>query len=279
MYLPALALFLTFVIYPLTQGIKWSFTDWTGYLPNYNWVGLKQYARMFSDPRTPKIVGNTLLYGIGSTLFQFILGLAYALFLYQRPRIRGFVQTVVYFPIIISPLILGYIFYFIFQYDGGALNDIVMLFGRKPVDWLGSPGLARWLITAVNTYQYTGISMVVFLAGLQSIPKEYLEAASIDGASGIPRFRNVTLPLLMPAITVNVVLNLVYGLKLFDVIMALTAGGPAYASHSMSTIMYDQYFAQQNAGLAAALGNLMFLMIIVISISTLIFLRRREVEL
>jgi raffinose/stachyose/melibiose transport system permease protein len=194
-------------------------------------------------------------------------------------RSKSIVRTIVYFPVIISPLIMGYIWYFLFQYDGGAINDILILFGQEPLDWLGNGPRAVWLMTLVNTYQYMGVAMIIYLAGLQAIPREYLEAASIDGAAGVDRFRYVTLPLLMPAVTFSLVINIIGGLKLFDVIMAMTGGGPGYASHSLSTMMYDLYFARQDAGYAAALGNLMFVIITVISISTLIFLRRKEVEL
>lgn len=279
MYVPALALFAVFIFYPITQGLKWSFTNWNGYSPKYSWVGWDQYIHMFSDPKALRTVINTFIYGLGSTLFQNILGLAYALFLNGTSRSKSIVRTIVYFPVIISPLIMGYIWYFLFQYDGGAINDILILFAQEPLDWLGNGPRAVWLMTLVNTYQYMGVAMIIYLAGLQAIPREYLEAASIDGAAGVDRFRYVTLPLLMPAVTFSLVINIIGGLKLFDVIMAMTGGGPGYASHSLSTMMYDLYFARQDAGYAAALGNLMFVIITVISISTLIFLRRKEVEL
>ncbi len=279
MYVPALVLFAIFILYPITQGLKWSFTNWNGYSPNYSWVGWDQYAHMFGDPKALRTVINTFIYGLGSTLFQNILGLAYAVLLNGTSRSKSIVRTIVYFPVIISPLIMGYIWYFLFQYDGGAINDILILFGLEPLDWLGNGPRAVWLMTLVNTYQYMGVAMIIYLAGLQAIPTECLEAASIDGATGVDRFRYVTLPLLMPAVTFSIVINIIGGLKLFDVIMAMTGGGPGYASHSLSTMMYDLYFARQDAGYAAALGNLMFVIITLISISALIFLRRREVEL
>ncbi len=279
MYLPALALFAIFLFYPISQGIKWSFTNWNGYADKFSFVGLDQYVRMFSDPKTILTIGNTLIYGLGSTILQNIWGLAYALFLNQKFRGRNIVRMIVYFPVVISPLIMGYVWYFFFQYDGGALNDILLLFGQEPLDWLGNGPRAVWLMTLVNTYQFMGVAMMIYLAGLQSIPNEIQEAASIDGATGLSRFRFVTFPLLMPAVTISMVINIIGGLKLFDVIMALTRGGPAYASHSMSTMMYDLFFARQDAGYAAALGNLMFVIILVISLAALVFFRRREVEL
>jgi len=279
MYIPALVLFSLFIYYPITQGIKISLTNWDGYSPHYSYVGLEKYHYMFTDMKTRRVIVNTLIYGLGSTLFQNIMGLAYAVFLNGKIKGKSIVRTIVYFPVIIAPLIMGYIWYFIFQYDGGALNDILLLFGKEPVDWLSNGPRAVWLITLVNTFQYMGVAMVIYLAGLQAIPKDYLEAADVDGASPWRKFIHVTLPLLTPAITISIVLNIIEGLKLFDVIMSMTAGGPGYASHSLSTMMYDLYFPRQDAGFAAALGNLMFVLISALGLSALLFLRKREVDL
>jgi raffinose/stachyose/melibiose transport system permease protein len=277
MYVPALFLFCLFIFYPFIEGIRISFTNWDGYSQEFSWIGLENYKRMFEDSRIHTVVVNTLIYGIGSTLFQNIVGLGYALLLNLRIRTRTVTRTIIYLPVIISPLIMGYIWYFFFQFQGGALNDIVLLFQDQPVNLLASTTLNVWLITLVNTYQYLGISMVIYLAGLQAIPRDYYEAASIDGASALARFKHVTFPLLAPAVTVAVVMNLIGGLKLFDVIVAMTNGGPGYASASLSTMMYQLYFARQDAGLAAGLGNLMFLLITLVSITTLFYLRRREI--
>ncbi|MBB6730946.1 carbohydrate ABC transporter permease [Cohnella zeiphila] len=279
MYVPALFLFGIFIVYPLIKGVQISFTEWDGYSQHHTWVGLKKYTQMFHDKKIGTTVRNTLIYGIGSTLFQNLLGLAYALFLDRKIKGKGLMRTIVYLPVIISPLIMGYIFYFFFQYDGGALNDIWTLLQLEPIDWLANGRRAVWIITLVNTYQYMGVAMIIYLGGLQSVPKEYYEAAQIDGARWWAQFRNVTWPLLAPAITVNIVLNIIGGLKLFDVIVAMTNGGPGYASQSLSTMMYNLYFARQDAGYAAALGNLMFAIICVISLSMLFLLRRKEVRI
>ncbi len=279
MYLPALVLFGLFIYYPIAQGINISFTNWNGYSAHFSYVGLEKYIYMFSDHRTYQVLLNTLIYGLGSTLFQNILGLAYAVFLNGKIKGKTIVRTIVYFPVIIAPLIMGYVWYFIFQYDGGALNDVLKVLGQESIDWLGNGTRAVWLITIVNTFQYMGVAMVIYLAGLQAIPKEYLEAADVDGASGFYKFWHITFPLLMPAVTVSIVLNIIEGLKLFDVIISLTNGGPGYASHSLSTMMSDLFFAGQDAGFAAALGNLMFVIISLFGISALKLLRRREVDL
>jgi raffinose/stachyose/melibiose transport system permease protein len=232
---------------------------------------------MLTDSNIFTVVKNTLIYGVGSTLLQNIIGLAYALLLNQSIKTRGITRTIVYLPVIISPLIMGYIWYFIFQFNGGALNDIILLFRDEPINLLSMPKVNVWLITFVNTFQFLGIAMTIYLAGLQSIPQDYYEAADLDGASSFARFRHITLPMLAPSITINIVLNIIGGLKLFDVIIAMTNGGPGYASQSLSTMMYQTYFARQDAGYAASLGNLMFVIISCISLAALVYLRRREI--
>ncbi|MDF2962920.1 MAG: glycerol-3-phosphate transporter permease [Paenibacillus sp.] len=277
LYFPALILFFVFNLYPFLKGIQISFTNWNGYNQDYKWVGLQNYARMLEDPDIVKIIQNTVIYGVGSSIFQNVIGLLYALFLNMSFKARGVVRTIIYLPVIISSLIMGYIWYFFFQYDGGAINDILLLFQDQPTNLLGDPQINVWIITFVNTYQYLGIAMVLFLAGLQTIPKDYYEAATIDGAGPFSRFLHVTWPLLAPAFTVSMVLNLIGGLKLFDVIAALTNSGPGYASASLSTLMYLLYFGREDAGYAAAIGILMFVMISIVSMISLIFLRKREV--
>lgn len=278
MYVPALLLFALFIYYPFVKGIKISFTNWDGFNPTYSYVGLDNYKRLLEDRYIGTVIRNTFIYGLGSTLLQNMLGLFYALLLNQSIRIRGLTRTIVYLPVIVSPLIMGYIWYFFFQYRGGALNDIVLLFSENPINLLADPHLNVWIITFVNTFQYMGVAMVIYLAGLQSMPKDYFEAADIDGAGRVKKFIHLTLPLLAPSITINIVLNLIGGLKLFDVIIALTKGGPGFASQSLSTLMYRTYFGAQDAGYAAAIGNLMFVIIAVVSIASLIYFRRKEIQ-
>src|SRR5699024_10423430 len=212
------------------------------------------------------------------TLFQNVIGLGYAILRNQSIKFKAMTRTIVYLPVIISPLIMGYIWYFFFAYQGGALNDILMWLGHDPINLLSNPDINAWLIVFVNTYQFVGVAMIIYLAGLQSIPNDFYEAANIDGANAWQKFKNITLPLLMPSITINIILNIIGGLKLFDVIISLTGGGPGNASQSLSTYMYDLYFARQDAGYAATQGILMVVIILIISLVALYFLRRKEVE-
>lgn len=276
-YVPALILFSVFVIYPFIGGIRISFTNWNGYSQNYTYVGVKNYIQLFQDKNVRTALINTLIYGVGSTFLQNVIGLLYAVFLDSKFRGRMLVRTIIYLPIMIAPLVMGYIMYFLVQYDNGAINDILAAFGRQPVDWMNNGSRAVIIMTLINSLQFVGISMVIYMAGLQGIPGVYYEAAAIDGVSGFQAFRSITLPLLTPAITSAVVINLIGGLKLFDIIMALTMGGPGYSSHSLSTLITNQYFRAQNAGYSAAMGIGTFLLIMFISNVTMRYFDKKEV--
>ncbi len=277
-YVPAIILFVVFVVYPFLQGIRLSFTNWNGYSQTMKYVGLKNYIRLFQDANVKTALINTLIYGIMSTVIQNILGLAYALFLNINFKGRTVVRTIIYMPVMIAPLIMGYIMYFFFQYDGGAINDILIALGMEPADLLVNSGAAIAIIVIVNSIQFVGVAMVIYLAGLQNIPAMYYEAAMLDGATFWDRFKHVTLPLLMPAISSSTILNLIGGLKLFDLIMALTSGGPGFSTHSLSTLVTNQYFSAQSAGYASAIGIVSFLLIMVISNVVTGYFDKKEVD-
>lgn len=277
-YIPAIILFMIFVIYPLVKGIYLSFTNWNGYSQTYKLVGLDNYVRMLSDQNVHRAFINTIVYGVGSTVLQNVLGLGLALLLNQKFRGRAFTRTVVYLPVMIAPLIMGYIMYFFFSFDNGALNDVIGLFGKAPVDWLAKGTTGVIVMTIVNSLQFVGISMVIYLAGLQGISDMYYEAAAMDGVKPVQRFRYITLPLLTPAISSSVTINLIGGLKLFDIIMALTSGGPGYDTHSLSTLVHRTYFGSENAGYASAIGLVSFVLIMVLSNIVVKYLESKEVE-
>lgn len=276
-YVPAILLFLFFVIYPFIEGVRISFTNWNGYSQNYKYVGLDNYVKLFHDSKILVALKNTLIYGVGSTVLQNILGLAYAIFLNTKIKGRTFVRTVVYAPVMISGVVMGYIMYFLVQYDGGAINDVLTLLGAAPVDWLNNGNRAVIIITLINTLQYVGTSMVIYLAGLQNISSQYYEAAAIDGVSSWQQFKYITIPLLTPAISSSVTINLIGGLKLFDVIQALTSGGPGYSSHSLSTLVSNQYFSAANAGYSATIGLFSFLLIMILSNIVTSYFNKKEV--
>lgn len=278
-YIPAIILFTVFVIYPLLKGIFLSFTNWNGYSQTYKMVGVNNYVRMLSDTNVHRAFFNTIIYGVGSTVIQNVLGLGLALLLNQKFRGRTVTRTLVYLPVMLAPLIMGYIMYFFFSFNNGAVNDLIGVFGKAPVDWLANGRNGVIIMTLVNSLQFVGISMVIYLAGLQGIPDMYYEAAAMDGVKPGQKFSYITLPLLMPAISSSVTINLIGGLKLFDIIMALTSGGPGYDTHSLSTLVHRTYFGSENAGYASAIGLVSFVLIMILSNSVEAYLEKKEVDL
>ncbi|HIY61023.1 MAG TPA: sugar ABC transporter permease [Candidatus Eisenbergiella pullistercoris] len=278
-YIPALLLILFFVLGPLLEAIRISFTQWNGYSQDYKYIGWRNYLKLFQDPNFRTAFRNTIIYGFGSTLLQNLLGLAYAVFLNTRFRGHSIVRTFIYMPVMISSLIMGYIIYFFVQYNGGIFNEIIGLFGKEPIDWMANGNRGVIIITLMNSWQYVGISMVIYMAGLQNIPKMYLEAAEIDGASPWQRFCRITLPLLLPSISSAVVLNLIGGLKLYDIIISLSEGGPGFSTHSLASYVSNQYFNAQNAGYSAAVGIFTFLFIMLVSNLFTTYFNRKEVDM
>lgn len=278
LYVPALLLFAVFTVYPLLRGVGLSFTNWDGYSPGQGFVGMANYLRLLTDSTFHTVLLNTLIYGVGSTIIQQILGLALAVTLDRPTRSRSIARAIIYLPVLVSPVIMGTMYYLLFQYNDGTFNDIMVALGGQRTAWLSNPGVATAIIVVVNSLQFTGISMIIYLAGLQSIPSEYYEASSLDGATGWKQFTNITVPLLQPAFAASIVLNLIGGLKLFDVIKVLTAGGPGYSTNSVSTLISVAYFDDQTAGYASAMGVVLFALIIVVSLSVNAALNRRRLE-
>lgn len=279
LYVPALILFAVFVLYPLFSGVQISFTNWDGYSPDYRYVGLNNYARMLHDKMFYTALKNTIIYGVGSTTLQTVIGILYALLLQKKFHGQTLARVIIYLPAMIASLIMGYISYFLVQYDNGAVNDIVKLFGGAPIDWMARGERAVWIIVLINSLQFVGKTMIIMIAGLQGIPESYQEAAEIDGAGYVQRLRHITLPLLLPAITTSVILNLIGGLKLFGIILSTTSGGPGYSTQSLSTLINYLYFQNQNAGYSAAVGMFMFLFIMIISTFVRKFLEGRGARL
>lgn len=278
MYVPALCFFAVFIFYPFIQGVYISFTDWNGFSADKNFIGFDNYLKFWSDDNAKKVLVNTLIYGFASTFFQNVFGLMYALLVDLDFKGRGLVRTIIYLPVIIAPLIMGYIITYLFSYSGGALNEILSWFEMAPVNWLAERNRAVAIIVIVNTFQFVGPTMLIYLTGLQTISGDYKEAAKIDGANGFQMFKGITFPLLMSSVTINIVYNLIGGLKLFDIVMSLTNGGPGYDTASLSTFMNSLYFGRQDAGYATTVGNVMFIMIAFIGLTILRYLRSKEVH-
>lgn len=278
-YIPALILVLFFVAYPFVNAFFISLHRWNGYSADMTFIGVDNYISMLSDKNFLRSWGNTVVYGFVSTTLDCVFGLALAIFLNHEFPGRNIVRTIVYLPVLISNLIMGYVMYFIFQYSHGALNDLIAIFGFAPVDWLSNKTSAVIIITLVNVWQFVGNSMIIFMAGLQGIPQYYYEAAMLDRATPWQTFKYITLPLLLPSTASAITLNLIGGLKLYELIVALTGGGPAKGSHSLSTLIANQYFSSEKAGYAAAIGIFSFLFIMIVANVANGYFRRKEQSL
>ena len=278
-YVPALVLFAVFSIYPLISGVSLSLTNWNGYSRSKAFVGVDNYLRLLDDDVFRTALVNTLIYGVGSTIIQQVLGLGLAVVLDRVVRGASLLRAVIYLPVMVSPVVLGTMYYLIFRYNNGALNDLRALFGAEQVAWLSDAAVGITVIVIVNSLQFVGISMVIYLAGLQGVPAEYYEAAQLDGATWWQSFRSITLPLLQPAFATSIVLNLIGGLKLFDVVQVLTGGGPGHSTHSVSTLIGETYFSNQAAGYSAAIGVVLFVLIVAVTFVLNALLNRKRVEL
>ena len=276
--IPAFLLIVIFLIVPLGNALRVSFFKWNGYSQKMKFIGLKNYRSLFSDKVFWRSTVNTFIYGFGSTLLQNIMGLSAAIFVNKEFKGRNFVRLILYMPIMISGVIMGAIQYYIFNYENGVLNNILNLFGVGNIYWMETGPRAVMIITLINSWQAMGFCMLIYLAGLQNIPKMYQEAALLDGATKRQIFFKVKLPLLMPAVTTAVITNLIGGFKLYDIIVTLTNGGPNRKSLSLSYYISLLYFSDEKAGYSSAVGIALFVIIFLVAVPINHYLRSREVE-
>ncbi|REE87400.1 carbohydrate ABC transporter membrane protein 1 (CUT1 family) [Paenibacillus taihuensis] len=279
MAVPAILLFGVFFIYPLTRGIGISLTDSNG-ITAPHFIGIRNFIDFFHDDRARTDVRNTILFALGSAPLLNMFGLLYALLLDRKMAGKGIVRTIVYLPAVISPLIMGYIWYFILQPERGYISHVLQQVGLESwdVNWLGVSSSALVVLILVNVWQYVGMTMIIFLAGLQSIPAELYEAARIDGAGDRSSLWHITLPLLYPAIKINVVTNIIGSLSVFDIIVSLTDGGPGYATESLSIYILRMLYGN-STGYSTAVALIMFIIIIIPVFVFLKLTRKREYEL
>jgi len=275
--LPALLIYLMFFVMPTFIGFFYSFTDWRLDRIGLQFIGFENFQRIFSDDTLTLALRNTIIFAVITVVGKNVLGIALAVGLNMKLKTRNILRAVFYSPSILSILVIGIVFTPMLRGDGPvnkALDAVGLHFMSQ--DWLTDPAIVIWTIAGVSIWQTTGFQMAIYLAGLQSISKEYYEAATIDGAGAWKSFRNITLPLLMPAININVMLTLIGGLKVFSEVFVLTNGGPGNASQVVGTIIL-RMFGEGNWGLGTAMNTLLFVGVAVISIPLLIFMRRKEV--
>ncbi|WP_406335698.1 carbohydrate ABC transporter permease [Streptomyces sp. NBC_00203] len=275
--LPALLLFAFVVLVPSVRGVYYAFTDWDGLDPHFSFVGLANFSDMLRDPDATQAIGHTLLIAVSITVVQNALGLLLALGVNSAIKSRNVLRVLLFAPAVITPIVTAYLWRNLLGPDG-AVNSLLGAVGLDGLrqDWLGSPRLALWAVVGVIVWQFAGYSMVIFLAGLQSVPKEVHEAAAIDGAGPVRRFWSVTRPLLAPALTINLMLSIIGGIKLFDQVYALTGGGPGHATDTLSTLIYKDAFTLGEFGYSIALAVVLTIIVAVASTSQYLVLSRNE---
>ncbi len=275
MSIPAALLYGIFFIFPLVQGIRLSFTDWDG-MGKAVFVGFSNYVEFFSDSRALGDIKTTVFFAIGSALLLNLVGLSYALLMKNKFKLQDFVRVVIYLPAIISPLIMGYIWYFLLQPGRGFMYRAAEFFNTTIAwNWMGAYSYTIIVLILVNVWQYSGMTMIIYLAGLQSIPRELYESARIDGASKSQIFSKVTIPLLVPSIRINVVTNIIGSLSVFDIIMSLTEGGPGYSTESLSIYIMRMCYGNKT-GYSTAVAMILFVLILVPVIVSFKFTKSRS---
>ena len=277
--LPALALYSVFVVYPITQSIRYSGFDWNGLRPLTDWVGLGNFRDAFADPLfIEAITHNAIIIGL-SLLFQIPFAIALAVLLSRNLKGRGVFRTMFFAPFILSEVVTGVVWRQIYRPDG-MLDQLLGSVGAGGLtrEWLADPKVVLYSLFFVISWKYFGFHMVLILAGLQLIPNDLEEAASIDGASWWQGFRFVTLPLLGPTIRVSMFLSIIGALQLFDLVWVTTKGGPINASATMATYLVDWGFRRGQFGYASAVSVIVFGLSLVVALFYQRFVLRRDLE-
>ncbi|QGQ99165.1 sugar ABC transporter permease [Paenibacillus psychroresistens] len=276
--LPAVILFLTFVYYPFISSLYYSFTLWDG-VSKPVYIGLENYKNLFDDKLVMHAALNTFYIVLFGVIINNPLSLFMALLLHKPLKTRSLLRTVFYIPVVISMVVISVVWGNLLQYEG-VVNEVLLRLGLADYikDWLGNTGTSLIAVIMINVWYATGYGAVIYLAGLESVPSEIFEAAQIDGAKGWKKFIYVTLPLVMPSVTICTFLGMVGSLKFFDLPYVLTNGGPGDSTSTLALVIYKFAFKNSNFGYATAAGILFMILILIITMLQLSFTRKREVE-
>lgn len=274
-FLPAAVIYGTLFILPTLASFWFSLTRWD--LFEATFIGLDNYRQFFSEPFLVASIGNTLIYAVLTSGLKTVIGLGLAVLLTAPIIWRGALRTIVFFPVLVSTIGIGIAFTALMHPTRGALNVALDTFGIDGPGWLTDPQLALYSVIAVDVWKGVGLATVIFMAGLVAIPQDYYEASRIDGATRGQQFWRITLPLVQPATVTVVTLSLISGLRYFELIWAMTGGGPGFASDVVASTIYKQYQAGFY-GLATAGNVVLFLLIAVIVLPLTWWFNRREVE-
>ncbi|MFD0693161.1 carbohydrate ABC transporter permease [Paenibacillus sp. GCM10027628] len=276
---PAVIVYTVLFLGPVLSSLFYSLTNWNGIDRTMDFVGLRNYQELLADKAFLAALKNTLKFAVLVVILQNAMAIPLAIVLDTGIRSRNLLRVIFFSPAVLSPLVVGYTWLYIYEPNQGLLNAVLRELGLDSwtQSWLGDPQIALLSIVFIVIWQYTGYSMVIYLANLQTIPKDLYESAGMDGAGKWQRFRHITFPLLAPAMTINVVLSTIGTLKAFDIVYVTTKGGPYHATETMTTLMFSTAFGEDSFGYGTAIGVVIFVIILAISLLQLSLLRRREV--
>ena len=268
--IPILALFVCFNTIPLIRGVVYSFTNFRGF-GTYDWVGLRNYIDLFSDARVGKSYWFTFKLAVVSTIVTNVISLVLALALNSKIRAKSFFRGAYFLPNVLGALVVGYIFNYFFTYILPALTGTSSILSNPGTAWIGVVVVCAWQAIAMNT--------IIYISGLQTVPEDVYEAGGLDGATGWKQFRYLTFPLIIPFFSINMVLCVKNFLMVFDQIMALTKGGPAQSTESISYLIYNNGMAGGQFGFQSANAVVFFVVIVVLSVAQMKFSGTKEEQL
>lgn len=271
---PALTIFLVFFIIPMVTSLFFSLTVWD--LKSFTFCGLDNFKTFFGERSLSISVRNTLIYAFMTSGLKVVIAFFIALFLTSKIRTKNFLRALVFFPNLVSAVAIGIVFKALMHPSKGLINAALEAIGIAGPNWLGDTNLALFSVIAVDVWKGVSISTVIFIAGITSIDSSYYEAASIDGATRWQTIRHIVMPLVRTSTNTIITLSLIGGLRCFDLIWAMTKGGPGFATDVLSSVVYKQY-ASGFYGLSTAGNVIMFILIAIIVFPLQRFLNRREV--
>ena len=275
-YLPAAVIFIGLFIVPTVISFFFSLTRWS--LFDWKFIGLENFQQFFQEEALVKGLTNTLIYGVVTSGLKVVLGMLMALLLTANIIGKTFLRSVAFFPVLVSTIGIGITFTVLMNPDTGLINKSLALVGIDGPGWLVDPKLALLSVALVDVWKGVGLAMVIYIAGIVSIPGEYVEAAKVDGSTSFQIFKNIILPLCRPATATVIVLSLIGGLRSFELIWSMTKGGPGFTSDVIASVIYKQYQAGFY-GLSTAGNVVLFLLVTVIVVPLFWLLNRKEVEL
>ncbi len=277
--IPTVVLVGMFVVWPLLNVFQLSFFDWNGVSATKTFVGLENFKSLTKIPGFWEMAWGTVVYAVGVTAFTISISFIVALALDKKGRgrvNRGFMRVMWFLPCLLSMAVVGILWRIMYNYNTGVINNVLESLGVKSVNWLETYGVTRWAIIIASVWSQIGMCVVIFLAGLQSIPPELYEASAIDGASPRQKLFRITIPMMAPSITINMLTTTITAFKMYELPLIVSNGLPGYHTRLLTQKIYDLGFKDHNFGRGSALSVVLILVITAISLIQLVYLRKRE---